>query len=249
MGFGDLNIRCKTPFRKRLKVERKEIPLKLRCGHNCVINRLSATFRKFVVVTHAQTIALYHPLLHSIALKLVKCKADAEDIVQDTFLKWLAQEKEHIKNTKAYLIRSVTNNCLNHLDKLKRKKEEYFDNIQLPNLINKFKELDLSHLDLHIDVQAALNVLHHKLEPLERAVFVLKEGFNLDYEALQEVLEKKKDHCRQLFSRAKKKINDEAAKLNIDWNLKPQWIESFKKSCESGVSEELVQLLTREPKK
>ena len=49
----------------------------------------------------------------------------AEDIVQDTFLKWLSAEKAHIQNTKAYLIKAVTNNALNHLTSLKKKKEEY----------------------------------------------------------------------------------------------------------------------------
>ncbi len=179
-------------------------------------------------------------MLHGIALRIVKCKADAEDIVQDTFLKWLSIDKEKIKNTKAYLIRSVTNNCLNHLQALKRKKEEYLDGIQFPDFINKFKELDLSQLDIQIDTQAALKVLHNKLEPLERAVFVLREVFNFDYDALQDVLEKKKDHCRQLLSRAKKKLDDEALKINFDWPAKPQWVENFTKACEMGFSSDLI---------
>lgn len=194
----------------------------------------------FIAVTQAQTIALYHPMLHGIAMRFVKCKADAEDIVQDTFLKWLSIDTEKIRNTKAYLIKSVTNNCLNHLEALKRKKEEYLENIRLPELITKFKELDFSEIDLHVDLQAALNVIHHKLEPLERAVFVLREVFNVDYEALQVVLEKKKDHCRQLLSRAKKKLSDETSKINIDFSLKPAWIENFKKACETGLSNDLI---------
>lgn len=194
-------------------------------------------------MTQAQTIALYHPLLHGIAMRIVKCKADAEDIVQDTFLRWLSTEREKIQNTKAYLIKSVTNNCLNHMQSLKRKKEEYFDNIQMPEFINKFKELDLSQLDIQVDMQAALKVIHSKLEPLERAVFVLREVFNFDYEALQDVLEKKKDHCRQLFSRAKKKLDDEANKINIDWPVKPQWVETFTKACEQGFSSDLINCL------
>lgn len=197
-------------------------------------------------MTQAQTIALYHPMLHGIALRIVKHKADAEDIVQDTFLKWLSIEKEKIQNTKAYLIKSVTNNCLNHLQALKRKKEEYMD--QIPELITKFKELDLSQFDLNIDMQAALKVIHNKLEPLERAVFVLREVFNFDYEALQDVLEKKKDHCRQLFSRAKKKLDDESLKINFDWPAKPQWVESFSKACEMGFSSDLIMSLKGELK-
>jgi len=197
-------------------------------------------------VTQAQTIALYHPMLHGIALRIVKCRADAEDIVQDTFLKWLSIEKEKIQNTKAYLIKSVTNNCLNHLQALKRKKEEYLD--QIPELITKFKELDLSQIDLNIDMQAALKVIHNKLEPLERAVFVLREVFNFDYEALQDVLEKKKDHCRQLFSRAKKKLDDESPKINFEWPSKPQWVENFSKACEMGFSSDLIKSLKGEVK-
>ncbi len=176
-------------------------------------------------------------------MRFVKSKADAEDIVQDTFLRWLSAEKEKIQNTKAYLIRAVTNNCLNHLETLKRKKEEYMGGIHFPDLLNKFKEIDLSHLDIQIDTDAALKVIHDKLEPLERAVFVLREVFNFDYEALQEVLEKKKEHCRQLFSRAKKKLEDETLKINTDWSLKPQWIENFTKSCELGFYGDLVKSL------
>ncbi|HNP96662.1 MAG TPA: sigma-70 family RNA polymerase sigma factor [Cyclobacteriaceae bacterium] len=194
-------------------------------------------------MTQAQTIALYHPLLHGIAMRFVKCKADAEDIVQDTFLKWLSIDTQKVRNTKAYLIKSVTNNCLNHLEALKRKKEEYMESIHLPELVTKFKELDFSQIDLHVDLQAALSVIHQKLEPLERAVFVLREVFNVDYEALQVVLEKKKEHCRQLLSRAKKKLSDETSKIHIDFNLKAAWIENFKKACETGLSTDLIMAL------
>lgn len=186
-------------------------------------------------------------MLHSIAYRIVKSRQDAEDIVQDTFLKWLSVEKEKIENTKAYLIRSVTNNCLNHLQSLKRKKEEYLESIQLPEMINKFKEhLDLSHIDFQVDMQSALKQIHSKLEPLERAVFLLREVFNFDYDALQEVLMKKKDHLRQLFSRAKKKLDEESSKINIDWPDQPQWVENFIKACESGFSYDLVNSLTKD---
>lgn len=181
-------------------------------------------------------------------MRIVQCKADAEDIVQDTFLKWLSIDTQKIENTKAYLIRSVTNNCLNHIKALKRKKEEYLEGINFPDILNKFKELDLSQIDLHVDLQAALSVIHSKLEPLERAVYLLREVFNFDYEALQEVLEKKKEHCRQLFSRAKRKLSTEAPKISIDKKNVPQWVETFKKACDFG-SVELIKDLKKEAKK
>ncbi|MEL7147559.1 MAG: sigma factor, partial [Bacteroidota bacterium] len=67
----------------------------------------------------AKAITLYQPLLTSIAYKIVGSLQDAEDIVQDTFLKWLTIDQQKIDNTKAYLVRAVTNNALNHLKSFK----------------------------------------------------------------------------------------------------------------------------------
>ena len=120
-----------------------------------------------------QTIILYQPLLQSIAYNLVRCKQDAEDIVQETFIKWLSAEHHKIQNTRAYLIKAVTNNCINHLNSFNRKKVEYLDNVSEAFL--KFKETNLSHLDLEFDISKALQMVSHKLEPLERAVYLLKE--------------------------------------------------------------------------
>lgn len=72
-----------------------------------------------------QTIILYRPMLQAIAYNLVRCKEDAEDIVQETFLKWLTLGPQGIENTKAYLIKAVRNNCLNHLNTLRKKKRNY----------------------------------------------------------------------------------------------------------------------------
>jgi RNA polymerase sigma-70 factor (ECF subfamily) len=161
----------------------------------------------------------------------LRCKADAEDIVQDTFLKWLSIDQAKIQNTKAYLITAVTNNCLNHLKSLRKKKEEYIDSIQLPEIFVRLKEFNISHIDLDAELSAAFHVLQNKLEPLERAVYLLKEVFDLDYEALQVILDKKKDHCRQLFCRAKKKLSEETDKINIEIPKKADLITSFKKTC------------------
>src|SRR5688572_3049579 len=112
-------------------------------------------------------------------MRLLRSKADAEDIVQETFIKWLNAEQEKIQNTKAYLIRAVTNNCLNHIQALKKKKEEYLESFHWPEFVEKFKDSDFSH-DVEVELTKAFHVLQHKLEPLERAVYVLKEAFDFD---------------------------------------------------------------------
>jgi len=196
-------------------------------------------------MNHAQAISLYQPTLQSIAYNLLRSKADAEDIVQETFLKWLTVETGKIENTKAYLIKAVTNNCLNHLASLKRKKELYIDSINVTEFIHKLKENNFSHLDLEADLQHAMKVMHAKLEPLERAVFVLKEVFDFDYDTLQVALDKKKEHCRQLVCRAKKKLNEETSRIHFDLPDAASMLASFKRACDLGNAEELVEELKK----
>jgi RNA polymerase sigma factor (sigma-70 family) len=175
-------------------------------------------------------------------MRMLRCKADAEDIVQETFIKWLSQEQEKIKNTKAYLIRAVTNNCINHLQSMRSKRVEYLESFQWPELIERFKETtDFSHIDLEAELSKAFQVLQNKLEPLERAVYVLKEVFDFDYKSLQELLDKKQDHCRQLFCRAKKKLQDEKDHFSAVFQpKKTALLESFRKACEFGQPLDLV---------
>lgn len=199
-----------------------------------------------IFMNHAQTITLYQPLLHTIAYNLVRCKQDAEDIVQETFMKWLSVDHQKIENTKAYLIRAVTNNCLNHLQSLRKKKEEYWDSINFAEMITKFKETNLSHLDLDVNLAAAFKVMQNKLEPLERAVYVLKEVFDFDYEELQKTLDKKKDHCRQLFSRAKKKLGEETDKMHFNMPDTSGLMQSFRDACHFGNASELVEELKKD---
>lgn len=188
-----------------------------------------------------QAITLYQPLLHQIAYNLLRCKADAEDIVQDTFVKWLSVEQGKIENTKAYLIRSVTNNCLNHLKSLKKKKEEYWDSFQLSELMVKFKDSDFAHIDFEKELAAAFKVIQTKLEPLERAAYLLKEVFDFEYEEIQKVLGKKADYCRQLLSRARKKL-DESSQTKAT-QPESNLFESFKKACDMGNVGDFIQHL------
>jgi RNA polymerase sigma factor (sigma-70 family) len=193
-----------------------------------------------------QTIAHYQPLLQSIAYQIVRCKADAEDIVQETFLKWLTLSPKSVENTKAYLVRAVKNNCLNHINSLRHKKEELLSQNNIAEIINRFKETSFAHLDIEIELAKALKVINTKLEPLERAVFLLKEVFDFDYEVLQVTLDKKKEHCRQLFCRAKKKLAEETSKINFDLPDTSSFMELFRKACDFGNPSELIVELKRE---
>ena len=186
------------------------------------------------------SIAIYQPLLQSIAMRMVGCVEDAEDIVQDTFMRWLTIDTSKVANTKAYLIKAVTNNCLNHLDALKRKKDELFDNLSPTDFIEKYKEKEIFQFDIENEVSAALAVVHKKLEPVEKAVYILREVFNFEYDELQILFDRKKENCRQLFSRAKDKLSNESYKFRIDIPRHFEMLDSFKKACDFGNITDLI---------
>ena len=120
-----------------------------------------------------------------------------------------------------------------------------FSNNNFAEILGKFKETSFGHLDFDVEMSKALKVLHSKLEPLERAVYLLKEVFDFDYEALQETLDKKKDHCRQLLCRAKKKLEDETSKINFELPDASTLMESFRKACHLGNASDLVNELKK----
>ena len=197
-------------------------------------------------MTQAQTIALYQPLLVTIANNLVRCKQDAEDIVQETFLKWLSIDTTNIENTKAYLITAVKNSCLNHLQSFRKKKQEYLDSIHFDEFMHRIKESNFSHLDLDINLKDAFKILQAKLEPMERAVFLLKEVFDFDYVSIQAALNKKQDHCRQLLCRARKKLGENSKSLHFEFPNVAQMLESFREACQMETVEKFVQELKRD---
>ncbi|MTI20500.1 sigma-70 family RNA polymerase sigma factor [Fulvivirga sp. RKSG066] len=194
-------------------------------------------------MNQSQTIALYQPLLQSIAYKMVGSLADAEDIVQDTLMKWLTIDTKKINNTKAYLITSVKNNCLNHIEKIKRTRDECLQNLNPADLIDWYKEKEFFNFDLDNEVSAALTVLHKKLEPIERGIFVLRELFDFDYDELQSIFDKKKDNCRKLLSRAKEKLSQETSKENV---TDQSFFSSFKKACNIGPTHDFIDKVKKE---
>lgn len=177
-------------------------------------------------MTQADILA-YRPTLVSIAFKMVGCFSIAEDLVHDTFLNVLSKiDQTKISNTKAYLVRSVTNACLNHLESIKQKKEEWLEGFS-PSIPD-FKIVpEMSTIDFKQELTEAFAQLFKKLPPAERAVFVLKELFNFDYSELTEILGQKAENCRQLFSRAHKKLNESKVRFNPDMEKLSVTVDQF----------------------
>jgi RNA polymerase sigma-70 factor, ECF subfamily len=159
----------------------------------------------------------YKPLLFSLGYRMLGSVAEAEDLVQDTFLKAYQVNEEKIENKKAYLCKMMTNRCLDVLKSARHRREQYIGpwNPEPLLLENDPTEVIIQKEGLSF---AFLRMMEH-LSPDERVVLLFKEVYDFSYKEIAIILEKKEEACRKLFSRAKQKMSQiEGESLNYETN-------------------------------
>lgn len=171
------------------------------------------------------------PLLFSIGYRMLGSVADAEDIVQETFLKAYQIDDEKIDNKKAYLCRIMTNRSLDVLKSSKYKRETYIGPWNPEPLLLQSMDLDPAEVLLQKEGLsiAYLRMMEH-LSPNERAILLLREVFDFSYSEIAHIIDKKEENCRKVFSRAKQKIASvEGESLDYEKNLSiiNRFIEAF----------------------
>ena len=151
----------------------------------------------------------YRPLLFSIAYGMTGSVGDAEDIVQDAFvgLTRACQVGTVIANQKAYLTTAVTRLGINYLKSARVRRETYGgDWLPEPVVVPVGEPGPAEHAELADSLSMAFLVLLEALSPVERAVFILREVFGYDYQAVARVTGKTEVNCRQIFARARQRI-------------------------------------------
>lgn len=185
----------------------------------------------------------YHNLLFSIAYNMLGVVEEAEDIVQDAFLKWSAIKNSEVKTPKAYLVKTVTNLSINHLRSARKMRENYIG-LWLPEPLMKERIVDSSKsMDLYFSLSIGMMVLLEKLSPSERAVFLLKEVFSYEYAEISEIVEKGEDNCRQVFARAKKHLGGKEKRFEVDIQVHSKMLRHFLNAANGGDMDGLIDLL------
>src|SRR5260221_4213747 len=180
-------------------------------------------------------IQTYQPLLFSIAYRMTGYASQAEDIVQDAYLRYQQADQAAIQSPKSYLTTIVTNLSLNYLKSAQREREEYIG-IWLPEPILTSPPEGLSPVEQYEQqecISIAFLVLLERLSPPERAVFLLHEAFDYSFTEIAEIIEKTPEHCRQLFHRAKSHIAEKRHRVSASPANQRQLTESFVAACKS----------------
>ncbi len=195
--------------------------------------------------THTEEFETYRPLLFSIAYRMVSSVMDAEDILQEAFIRYQATPLDTIQSHKAFLSTIVTRLSLNHLQSARVQREQYIGPWLPEPLITDTAPQDnpAQAAALHESVSMAFLVLLESLSPLERAVFLLREVFDYGYDDIAHILEKDEAACRQLFSRARKHIQDNRPRFTASPDEHAQIVFSFLEAVGNGNVDRLTQLL------
>lgn len=184
------------------------------------------------------------PLLFGIAYRMLGSVADAEDLVQEAFLRWREQDVEKVRSPKAFLTTVITRLCIDHLKSAKVQREEYIGP-WLPEPIVGTKDARMT-MELSESLSMAFLVVLESLNPVERAVFLLREVFNHDFDEIAAIVQKSAVNCRQIASRSKEHVASRRPRFEVTTKNHEHFVEEFMAACASGDLDGLMSMMTAE---
>jgi RNA polymerase sigma-70 factor (ECF subfamily) len=177
------------------------------------------------------------PRLNRIAYRMLGSVADAEDVVQEAFLRWLGTDRDTVREPEAFLRRVVTRLCLDQLKSARRRRETYVG----PWLPEPVIEADEDGMD--DDVTLPLMMALERLSPLERAAFLLHDVFGAAFEEVAETIGREPAACRQLASRARAHIRVARPRFQVPKEYGLQIAAAFFAASRGGDMQQLRSLL------
>lgn len=184
----------------------------------------------------------YRPLLFSIAYRMLGRVTEAEDMVQETFLRWHKQDVSQILEPRAWLTTAITRLCIDQLRSASRQREQYMG-IWLPEPLIDGEGPD-DTADLADSLGTAFMMMLEELTPVERAAFLLREAFGHDYAAIAEIVGKSEANCRQMVSRAKARLGRAEEPKPTATEEAERLVKEFLHATQTGELSELMALLT-----
>jgi len=186
----------------------------------------------------------YRGLLFSIAYRMLGSVADAEDTVQDAFIRWQRASATDIRSPKAFLVTIVSRLCINHLRSARVQRESYVGEWLPEPLVTEPGSNASEILQVDESVSMALLLLLERLTPVERAVFLLHEVFDYTHREIAAALNLNEANCRQLLRRAQQHVRLERPRFTAPSQEHMELLERFYQAAGSGDMDRLISLLS-----
>ena len=184
--------------------------------------------------------------LLSIAYRMLGSVSDAEDMLQEAFLRWQQSPEVEIESPEAFLVTIISRLCLNHLRSARVKREEYIGQwLPEPVLTGPAGDSYLA-AEMGDSVSMAFLILLERLTPLERAVFLLREVFEYEYAEISAMLEQSESNCRQILRRARQHVKQERPRFHSSQQQQEELLERFLEASSRGDMDALLALLSKD---
>ncbi|MFI9175468.1 RNA polymerase sigma-70 factor [Streptomyces lincolnensis] len=191
-----------------------------------------------------ETFVAHRNLLFTVAYEMLGSAADAEDVLQETWLRWVEVDLEQVRDQRAYLVRITTRQALNRLRTMSRRKESYVGP-WLPEPLLTAPDV-AQDVELAESVSMAVMLVLETLSPTERAVFVLREVFDVGYDEIAAAVDKTPAAVRQIAHRARRHVDARRPREVVSQSQTRAALESFLRALEGGDLQGLLDVLAPE---
>lgn len=191
-----------------------------------------------------ETFVAYRNLLFTVAYEMLGSAADAEDVLQETWLRWVEVDVGQVRDQRAYLVRVTTRQSLNRLRTMKRRREAYVGP-WLPDPLLTAPDV-AEDVELAESVSMALMIVLETLSPTERAVFVLREAFDVGYDEIAAAVDKSPAAVRQIAYRARRRVDARRPRQVVSPSQIRAVLESFQRALETQDQQGLLDVLAPE---
>jgi RNA polymerase sigma-70 factor (ECF subfamily) len=176
----------------------------------------------------------YRPLLFGIAYRMLGSVMDAEDVVQDAFLRWQNAAPDEVESPKAYLSTIVTRLCLDQLRSARMQREEYVGPWLPEPLVDEQAPDVAETAAMHESLSMAFLVLLESLTPVERAIFLLHDVFGYDFSEIARIVGRSEANCRQLARRARGYVEARRPRFEPSAAQQDRLMHQFMRACTTG---------------
>jgi RNA polymerase sigma-70 factor, ECF subfamily len=196
------------------------------------------------VVSRAEIFDRNRPLLFSIAYRMTGSVMEAEDAVQEAYLRWQRASEDEVRSPSAYLSKVVTRLCIDRLRSARARREQYVGPWLPEPLLGEQAQEIRGQADLEDTLSMAFLVLLESLTPIERAVFLLREVFDYEYAEIASLVGKSEANCRQISRRARQSVAARRPRFESSPQQEERLMEGFLQASLGGDMEALLELLS-----
>jgi RNA polymerase sigma-70 factor (ECF subfamily) len=186
----------------------------------------------------------HRPILTRLAYRMLGSLPDADDVVQDAYLRWSQDERTGVRSPRAYLSAIVTRLCIDRRQSVEERKKTYIGPWLPDPVVEEGAADPAGRLEAAESVSMALLLVLESLSPIERAAFLLRRVFDYDYGEIAEILGKTEANCRQLVSRAEGRIHERRPRFEARPEEAERLTSAFLGACSSGDMQALLDILT-----